>query len=79
MSIQEQDGWGTTATDWCGMTDECVMILQPGGSTVDGEADFASFITNGVRINWGNAPAAAFSRFMAQATVGLNTTLAMEM
>lgn len=41
------------------MTDECIAIITVAGA-VDGEADFVTFIPNGVRINWGNAPAAAY-------------------
>jgi hypothetical protein len=41
-------------------TDRCVLILNPADGTVDGEADFVSFITNGVRINWSDAPSAAY-------------------
>jgi len=42
------------------MTDECVMIMVDTGPSVDGEAAFSSWITNGVRIDWGDAPAAAY-------------------
>jgi hypothetical protein len=41
------------------LTDECIA-LQTVGVAMDCEADFVAFITNGVRINWGDAPAAAY-------------------
>jgi len=50
----------TTDTYRRGVTDECVLIIDPSNGAVDGEADFVSFIANGVRINWGNAPGAAY-------------------
>jgi hypothetical protein len=41
------------------MTDECIAILGATTLSVSGEANFVSFITNGVRINWANPPSAA--------------------
>lgn len=43
-----------------GTTDELIMFLNPTDGTVDGEANFDSFIPNGIRITWGNVPAAAY-------------------
>lgn len=37
----------------------CVNIISPLDGTVDGVADFVEWISDGVRINWSNAPAAA--------------------
>ena len=36
-------------------SDEVIRVNNVGSTGVNGEADFVSFITNGVRINWGNA------------------------
>lgn len=41
------------------MTDKLIAIPLAGGG-IDGEADFDSWITNGIRINWTDAPASAF-------------------
>jgi hypothetical protein len=54
-----EDGQGTTDSERTGQTTNCVLILN-GTGVVDAEADFVTFITNGVRINWGDAPSAAF-------------------
>lgn len=59
-SVGSENAQGTTDTDRRGATDECIIKLLAGSASVDGEADFVSFITNGVRINWGNAPASGF-------------------
>jgi len=42
-----------------GTTDEVVLILDPAAENVDGEANFKEWITDGVRITWGNAPSVA--------------------
>lgn len=57
--IKDEDGQNPTDLDRRGATDECVMILDTAGN-VDGEANFSAFIAGGVRINWGNTPAAAY-------------------
>ena len=59
-SVTSEHGVSATDTNRRAMTDECVCLISEGTGTVDGEADFDSFITNGVRINWGNAPASAY-------------------
>ena len=55
-----EHGQGTTDTDLVPVTNACVAIRLPGDQADDGVAEFSSFITNGVRINWTNAPAAAY-------------------
>lgn len=40
--------------------DRCINFLSPGTTTVIGEADIDSFITNGVRIDWVDAPPSGF-------------------
>jgi len=61
VSVMSENNVGTTESRRRGATDECVMILNPAGAgAIDGEAAFVAFIADGVRINWGNAPSAAF-------------------
>ena len=45
----------STTVDRRDMTDRCIHYTFPGGG-IDGEAEFDSFITNGIRIDWTNAP-----------------------
>lgn len=62
--------WVNAATDEHNVADtdtdsgqnlsNCVWFRNPGEQTTDGIAAFDSFITNGVRINWTDAPAAAY-------------------
>jgi len=40
------------------MNDQTIFILNPTDGTVEGEADFDSWITDGIRIDWTNAPSA---------------------
>jgi hypothetical protein len=54
-----EDGQASSDSSRDGSTTTCVTILD-GNGAVDGAADFVSFITNGVRINWSNAPGAAY-------------------
>jgi hypothetical protein len=41
-------------------TDEVVMVLDPADGTVEGEADFSAWVTNGITINWGVALGSAY-------------------
>lgn len=50
------DNVANTDESRTGMLDKCIAIPLATG-LIDGEADLDSFITNGVRINWTNAPA----------------------
>ncbi len=59
VSVVMEDGQNPSDTSRRGATDEVIQILALDGS-IDGEANFDSFITDGVRINWGNLPAAAY-------------------
>ena len=59
MFSTSQDALANTNVTRRGMTDQCIAIPFAGG-TIDGEADFVSFITNGVTINWTNAPGNAY-------------------
>lgn len=40
--------------------DECVVILNPATGAIDGEADYNAMIADGIRITWGNNPAAGY-------------------
>jgi hypothetical protein len=55
MCVGDRNGQDPTDSNRRGATDECVMVIYPGNGAINGEADFVSFITNGVRINWGAA------------------------
>jgi hypothetical protein len=57
---QEQHNVGTSVTDTTQSNVLSIGILDPGAGTTAGDADFDSFITNGVRINWQDAPDAAY-------------------
>lgn len=57
MCTFSENNLATTDTGRRGMTDECIMIAFGGSAGVDGEADHVSFIANGERVNYGNAPA----------------------
>jgi hypothetical protein len=59
MFSTSQDGQADTAVTRRAATTQCLMIPLAGGG-IDGEADFVSFITNGVQINWTDAPANAY-------------------
>lgn len=54
-----QHGVVATNTTSRGMTDQAIAIQLAGGG-VDGEANFDSIITDGVRLNFTNAPAGAY-------------------
>ena len=57
--VFSEHGLATTDTGRRIVSDECVVKLNTGDANIDGEADFDSFISNGVRIDWTNAPASA--------------------
>lgn len=59
MSVISQHGVGTTVAKRRFEIDECVLIIDIAGN-VDGEANFTAWITDGVQITWGNAPADAY-------------------
>lgn len=54
-----EDNIATTDTYSLGATDEVIMFGDHAGG-IDGEANFDSWITDGVRISWGNYPASAY-------------------
>lgn len=39
---------------------KCIRIISPLDGTVDGEADFSAWVSEGITINWTDAPAAAY-------------------
>lgn len=57
-----RDSHGTASqnVDREAANDEVIIMLNTSTNAVDGEANFDSWITDGVRINWGNAPGSAF-------------------
>jgi len=59
-SFSVEDGTAAADTAQITSSSKCIVLLVPGDTTVDGEAEFSAWITNGIRINWTNAPGAAF-------------------
>lgn len=60
VAPNSEDGVGSTDDAKRIVTNQCIAISNPGLNSNDGVADFVSFIANGVRVNWGNAPASAY-------------------
>jgi hypothetical protein len=60
--ISSTDEHGVTTSDSGERTnsDMCIQILNPGAVSVDGEASFVSTVTDGVRVNWTDAPGSAY-------------------
>lgn len=55
-AISSRNG-NSTSNCFCRQaTDESIMVLDTTNGTINGEANFVSFITDGVRFTWGNAP-----------------------
>lgn len=73
-----EDGASATNPDQRGMTDE-VIVINDTGTTVDGEANFSSWLNSGgnvgIQINWGNLPTSAYQLtvifFMGDISVGV--------
>lgn len=59
ISTTDATGLGSTDTRRWGTSDSCILINNIFMPTVNGEAVFVSFITDGVRVNWTNNPATA--------------------
>lgn len=59
LSGASEDGQASTDCARVHASDAVIKVLEPGTTTVLGEADFVSFITNGARLNWSNAPSLA--------------------
>lgn len=51
ISMSNEDGQGTMDSHRYALDTACIRLSNPGTTTIDGEADFSTFITNGVRIN----------------------------
>lgn len=60
LAVSQEHGITTSDTYNSGSVTTCVRILNPTDGSVDGEADFDSWLADGIRINWTNAPSAAF-------------------
>lgn len=60
VNSSDEHNQATTDTYQRWVNDKCIQIINPADGSIDGDADFDSFITNGVRINWGNAPGSAY-------------------
>lgn len=59
-SAQSENNQGATDNDRQWQTDQVITMLLTNGN-IDGEAAFSSFITNGVRLNCGNAFGSAWA------------------
>lgn len=60
LSLNSEDGQGTSDTQATTDSDRVVRINTAGGPAIDGDAEFTAFVTDGVRINWLTAPSAAW-------------------
>lgn len=58
--FSDEDGSGTTDRRGATESDRLIRINTIGTHTVDGDADFSAWITDGVRIDWQTAPSAAW-------------------
>lgn len=58
--FSDENGVGTTDRRGATESDRVVRINQIGTHTVDGDANFSAWITDGVRIDWQTAPSAAW-------------------
>jgi hypothetical protein len=59
-TTDEDSTGGVSDTDRIMRNDSCILFSTPGAQAEDGRANFVQFITNGVRINVSNAPAASY-------------------
>jgi hypothetical protein len=60
LSVNSEDGQASADTQSSTDSDRVIRINTAGTNTVDGDAEFTAFITDGVRINWITAPSAAW-------------------
>ncbi len=60
VTANDEDGQSTTDSVNETYGSRCIAINVTGTGNLDGDADFDSFITDGIRINWQDAPAAAY-------------------
>lgn len=59
-AIADEHGVATSVSNSLKSNTKCMsFMLNTATTSIDGEADFDSFITDGVRINWSNAPSVA--------------------
>lgn len=59
-SLQSLHNKGTSQTSSAG---RCISMIDPTGNTIEAAARFNAALTNGVRIEWVTAPAAAYEGF----------------
>jgi len=60
IAVTDEDGQNPTDSNERVTETFCIVGLDPGTLTEDGEASFDSFITDGIRINWDTASSTAF-------------------
>jgi hypothetical protein len=59
-AASSQKGVATSNTFHVGATDEVIQVMHVAAALIAGEANFDSWVTDGVRINWGVLPSNAF-------------------
>lgn len=59
MGARSEDGVGTTETTRACHTTGVIGLIDTNAKAKDSEAEFVTFIANGIRINWTNAPSVA--------------------
>jgi hypothetical protein len=60
VMFQDEDGQATTDRRGATESDRVIRMNNTADSTIDGDAEFNSWITDGVRIDWQTAPSAAW-------------------
>lgn len=54
--VRAEDNVATTDTSKRYMTDKAIFLISPTDGTVEGEANFNAWVTDGVELNWTTAP-----------------------
>ncbi len=61
VATMDEHGLGTSDTKRRATSDEVIMLIDPTAANArEGEANFNAWLTDGVRITWGDTPATAF-------------------
>jgi hypothetical protein len=60
LGNRDRDNFAGSDTGKMSGSDGCIIIVNATGNTIDGQASWAAWITDGVRINWSNFPAGAY-------------------
>lgn len=60
LAVASNDNVATSNAGGAQRTDSVIVVLSNGTPTVDAQASFTQFLSNGFRLNWSNAAASAF-------------------